>query len=151
MPKLFDMHSSSPDKEYLGLRNNSKYTTLKHYCEDAWQKFEPYADLQFPQEFARQPHRRFWEMYLGVYLPDQNFNLIPKKDPEGPDFHLIEDNRNIWIEATVPNEGIGEDAVPSRFIHNRLAKIKMSKGWIKNGKDYWLGDNTLETASRHER
>jgi len=33
------------------------------------------------------------------------------------------------------------------FIHNRHAKIKMNKGWIKNGRDYWLGYNTLEIAS----
>jgi len=129
MSNLFDVNPLSPDKEYLELRDNSKHTNLKQYCEDPWEKFEPYADFQFRSEFATQPRHRFWEMYIGVYLLDQNFNLRPHSNQKGPDFHLIEDNRNIWIEATVPSEGTGDDAVPSPFIHdpNRLGQIPENK------------------------
>src|SRR5688572_817220 len=128
MSNLFDIQISHADQEYIALRDKRENSILKKYCEDAWVKFRNYADQLFREEFARQPRRRFWEMYLGVYLLDNNFNLAPHIS-YGPDLHLIQDDQNIWIEATVPGEGVGDDAVPSPYIPdaNRLGEIPEDK------------------------
>ncbi len=92
-----------------------------------WEKFAPFADRSFSQEFALNPHQRFWEMYLGSRLLDIGFELQPRASDKGPDFHLIIDNSNVWIEATAPSEGVGVDSVPTLMEHSRFDPIPEEK------------------------
>jgi len=57
-------------------------------------------------------HAKSWEMYLGCLFLDSGFNLLKKTKKEGPDLHLLWNNRSIWIEATAPGSGTGDNTVP---------------------------------------
>jgi len=115
---IFDSNILSTDKNYLALRDNPKFSEYRNYCENLWKRFAPYADPDFPLEFSKQLQPRFWELYLGCSLLDLGFSIIPKSSSKGPDFHIVLDGRNIWIEAIAPNNGEGPDAVPDIYEHS---------------------------------
>jgi hypothetical protein len=110
MSDIFHISIESDNENYLFLRNN-QYHPLRQYCEKLWGKFEPYADRNFREDFARDLHTRFWEMYLANQLLELGFQLEPRQKKVGPDLHLVIDKRHIWIEATAPKQGEGVDAV----------------------------------------
>jgi hypothetical protein len=74
-----------------------------------WSTYEPYADPDFRQGFARDVDGRFWEMYLGCTLLEAGRTLLPaaerQRDGGQPDLCVIEDGRRIWIEAITPDDG----------------------------------------------
>jgi|WetSurMetagenome_2_1015567.scaffolds.fasta_scaffold317147_1 hypothetical protein len=109
---LFSYEVKNPCNEYILLRDNIKFQEIKTAINKLWQPFKDWSDDNFPQEFSTHLHQRFWEMYLFNKLVEYGFNFIKKSSREGPDFHIDFNGRNIWIEATSPNEGTGEDAVP---------------------------------------
>ena len=51
------------------------------------------------------------------------FDLQPRSSSHGPDIHLILDGENVWIEATAPSEGVGEDAVPTLDEHSGYVPV----------------------------
>jgi len=99
---LFDDSIESDNSDYLALRDAPSLSGIKQYCNELWQTFSPFADRLFSDEFSRNIHQRFWEMYLGVQLLGLGFDLQPRSSDEGPDLHFIDGNRNVWIEAHVP-------------------------------------------------
>ena len=115
MKSLFDSTISAPDKNYLALRDEPIHSRLRAYCEELWEKFSPFADSSFPDKFACQLHVRFFEMYLGNQILELGFSLLPRNTKMGPDLHFMFGNMHVWIEATAPDEGTGEDAVPDIF------------------------------------
>jgi type I restriction enzyme S subunit len=65
-------------------------------------------------------HSFFWEMYLCYQLLKLNFQVIPPRMKKGPDLHLVIDQKHVWIEATAPVEGMGDDAVQNLYRHSRF-------------------------------
>jgi hypothetical protein len=118
MKALFNNAISPNDPNYSALRDDPRHNKLKDYCLELWQIYHPFADPNFPKEFANNLHARFWELYLGVYLLEQGVELIPKRSSVGPDFQFMQLDRRYWIEATAPGEGEGPDAVPSLEEHS---------------------------------
>jgi hypothetical protein len=127
MKNLFDFEMPQASPEYLALRDETYNTHLKNLAQEMWCIFSDWADSTFPQQFAYNVHPRFWEMYLGVRLLDLKFQLIPKQSSFGPDFHVVLDGKNLWIEATAPTEGSGNDAVPSLYEHSGIDPVPEDK------------------------
>ncbi len=106
----------------LGFKNlkEAKYQAekeLKATLQDMWTVYEPFADPDFRQGFARDIDARFWEMYLGCTLINAGKKLLPacNRRHEGgqPDLCVIEENHRIWIEAIAPDLG---DNGPDRIV-----------------------------------
>lgn len=81
-----------------------EHRTIRAHCERLWSVFGPYADKDFLTEFVLHFHERWFEMYLGAHLLDQDVQLHPVTSP-GPDFLVDVDGHRIWIEATCPTAG----------------------------------------------
>ena len=124
---LFDYSIESDNSDYLALRDAPRLSGIKQYCIELWQTFSPFADRLFSDEFSRNIHQRFWEMYLRVQLLELGFDLHPRSSDGGPDLHFIDGNRNVWIEATVPSEGEGIDKVPSLEEHSGFVPVPDDK------------------------
>jgi hypothetical protein len=115
MSDLFDFSGITPSPEYLALRDYPHYASMKLRAQEFWAIFEPFADSQFRAEFALHMHPRFWEMYLGAWLASNSAGLVPRRTAQGPDFHIVRNGQDIWVEATAPDDGSGADAVPSIY------------------------------------
>ena len=91
---LFNVQCPNYDQFWQKSKNadNPKLLAVKDRLEFLWELYQPYADPNFRQEFARQVHRRFWEIYLACYLMNQGKNSTPRTERpiEGPDI-LIEE------------------------------------------------------------
>lgn len=81
------------------------------FVEGLWARFEGLAEPQFTREFAEHTHSRYWEMYVGVALLDMGCSLAQQR--RGPDLCVDSECPHLWIEATAPEPGTGEDRVPS--------------------------------------
>jgi hypothetical protein len=127
MNDLFEFDVAKASPEFIALRDESRNAQMKKLAQEMWQKFSAWADPNFPEQFSQHVHPRFWEMYLGVHLLENNFQLVPKKSSDGPDFHILLDGKNLWIEATAPESGSGNDAVPSIFEHDRFQQVPEDK------------------------
>ena len=90
---------------------------LHAMLQEMWERYEPYADPDFRQRFARDVDGRFWEVYLGCMLLEAGCTLlhVVERQREGgqPDLCVLGDGRRIWIEAITPNEG---DAGPDQIV-----------------------------------
>lgn len=110
---LFDVDIPDADLGYQNIRRAAQpiELELKEALEALWQRYEPYADTDFIQQFAREPYARFWEMYLTTQLLDEGRNVCPRSDlpakirNSGPDIQIGEEGRTIWIEAITPEPG----------------------------------------------
>jgi len=72
--------------------------------EKCWSLFQPYAETNFKTEAKTKGHfhQRVWELYLGAFFINWNYELC-NKGPEGPDFKIhTQDNCTVWVEATAP-------------------------------------------------
>lgn len=111
MSDLFDVNGNNLDLGFKNLKE-AKFPIeqqLRAMLQEMWTRYEPYADLDFRQGFARDVDARFWEMYLGCTLLDAGRTLLPvtARQREGgqPDLCIVEDHHRIWIEAITPDEG----------------------------------------------
>ena len=106
---LFDVtvQSSASTWEKLKTSENPKVCKIRQKLECLWNTYQPYADLNFRQEFAKHPHQRFWEMLLCCRLLAWGKNVIPKKyrPQQGPDILVRDAEQQIWIEAVTPTVG----------------------------------------------
>ncbi len=127
MNGLFASSILATDDNYIALRDDPKFVQLRKYCERLWDKFSPFADTSFPDEFTRQLHSRFFEMYLGNQLLEMGFILMPRETVMGPDLHFMINSTHVWIEAIAPNEGDGDDTVPDIMNHSRFEPIPEEK------------------------
>jgi hypothetical protein len=111
MTRLFDVVGENLDRGFVNLRAAESRTEqqLHELIETMWATYEPYADPDFPQGFARDVDGRFWEMYLGCTLLEAGRALLPVVERQRaggqPDLCVMEDERRIWIEAIAPDEG----------------------------------------------
>lgn len=110
---LFDSNPPNADRAYKKMReaDHPVQAMLKERLDALWDRYRPYADTHFAQEFARDLHARFWEMYLTTQLLDAGKNVRPRSASprqareHGPDICITEERKNIWIEAVAPDLG----------------------------------------------
>ena len=149
---LFDVDIPDADLGYQNIRRAAQRIELelKEALEALWQRYEPYADTHFVQQFAREPYARFWEMYLTTQLLDEGKNVRPRSElpaeirNTGPDILIREEERTIWIEAITPepgelanvdrvpeivpiSEGGGAQAAPRRQVELRITGALLQK------------------------
>jgi len=117
-PTLFDISGDSWHERYLRLRDDPQFEDRRQQCDLLWQRFLPYAEPTFKEEFARQPQKRYWEMYLGGHVLQIGFGLHPKTHQLGPDLCFDMTELRVWIELTAVDEGTGADAVPKVSQHS---------------------------------
>ena len=111
--KLFNDSISGNDPSYLFIRNDPRFSEEKNFLENCWIDYSPYADREFEQKISKDFRSRFWEMYLCCTLLHSDFEIVSKKKSKGPDIQIkLGDGQNLWIEATLPRPGTGNDAVP---------------------------------------
>lgn len=112
MSNTFFSSSQADDPFYNRIRDNPDRKEARDFVEGLWQKYKPYAEPAFLDDARKDFHAKSWEMYLGYIFLDSGFNLQKKTKKEGPDLHLSWNNRSIWVEATAPESGTGDNAVP---------------------------------------
>lgn len=102
------------DPFYNRIRDNLKspYKDARDFVEEMWLKYELYAEPDFLNDATKDFHAKTWEMYLGCLFKDFGFDLQKKTKKEGPDLRLHWNNHSIWVEATAPESGTGNNAVP---------------------------------------
>jgi hypothetical protein len=101
----------SPDIAYCNLRDAPHCTEWKAFCEQLWERYQPYADRHFLDEIRVQFHQRFWEMYLTVTFVDRGFEIHRPPRGAGPEFGVDIAGKRYWFDAVAPNAGDGPDAV----------------------------------------
>jgi hypothetical protein len=122
MNYLFESVKDPKDQKYLLVRDDPRFHEQRVFLQNLWNVFSPFADPDFKSELAKQFHPRFWEMYLTCTLIDMGFNLIPRKSSYGPDIQIDLNGKSLWIEATAPNAGSGDDAVPG-YSENEVIQV----------------------------
>jgi hypothetical protein len=111
MSDLFDVDGANLDLGFENLKaaELSIEQQLRALLQEMWARYEPYADPDFRQGFARDVDGRFWEMYLGCTLLEAGRTLLPvagrQREGGQPDLCVLEGDHRIWIEAITPNEG----------------------------------------------
>ena len=111
MSDLFNTDGANLDPGFRNLKEAEfpEERQLHDMLQEMWSQYEPYADPDFRQGFARDVDGRFWEMYLGCTLLNEGRKLLPKADRQRdggqPDLCVLEEDRRIWIEAITPDEG----------------------------------------------
>jgi len=85
----------------------------KKWMEKLWEKYEPYADSSFSEEFKYHFAQRSWELYLGATLLNRGFTL-GQHNNNGPDFDIQDGKgrRLAWVEAITKEKGNGSKKVP---------------------------------------
>jgi len=109
MASLFD-EVGEPGTLYEALRSSSSQWEVetRRRVDEMWSRFEPYADGHFVEEFRRQVHCRYWEMYLTCVLLESG---RPVECPKpGPDVLVTEVGRHTWIEAVTASAGAANSA-----------------------------------------
>lgn len=105
MQSLFDSNLRPDDAELDAVLTSPKYTNLKRFLEELWQRYVPYIGADengFRGDLKAQPFPRIWEMYLAVALMESGFDLAHKPNT-GPDIKLV--NPSIWVEAVSSTDG----------------------------------------------
>jgi type I restriction enzyme S subunit len=97
------------------------------FVEQLWLEYEEYADANYIEEFPRQLHRRFWEMYLACSLLYKRHKLCPRERDIGPDTCVEIHGGRIWLEATAPGPGTGPDALVESKCRDKMAYVPEEK------------------------
>jgi type I restriction enzyme S subunit len=112
MDSSFFSSEQAADFFYNCIRDNTDRKDARDFVQELWQKYKTYAEPDFLNDARKDFHAKTWEMYLGCLFLDFGLPLQKKLKKEGPDLHLHWKNRSIWIEATAPESGTGDNAVP---------------------------------------
>ncbi|WP_292377550.1 hypothetical protein [Mesorhizobium sp.] len=111
MTRIFDFDGPNMNKGFINLRaaEHPEEKRLHSIIEGMWERYEPYADPDFRDGFARDVDARFWEMYLGWTFLEAGHALLPTserlRERGQPDLCVLTDSGRIWIEAIAPDEG----------------------------------------------
>ena len=112
MECIFDGNSSH--ELFLQLKNSDEpfYPEKREHIKRLWERFEPFAEKGFIDNFGKKPSPGYWEMAVGCFLLDCGLSLssewAQRGNTKGPDF-LVEnvDGKRLWVECTTC--GLGED------------------------------------------
>jgi len=147
MTDLFDVDGANLDPGFENLKAAEFpiEQQLRAMLREMWTRYEPYADPDFRQGFARDVDGRFWEMYLGCTLIEAGRTLLPvvERQREGgqPDLCVLEDDRRIWIEAITPDEGApGPDQIVRPVPINeggRLVAAPIRQAQLRTSGAFW--------------
>ncbi|MCP1848201.1 MULTISPECIES: hypothetical protein [unclassified Bradyrhizobium] len=147
MSDLFDVDGPNLDRGFQNLKvaEHPIEQQLHALLQEMWGRYEPYADPDFRQGFARDVDGRFWEMYLGCTLLDAGRTLLPvvERQREGgqPDLCVLDDGRRIWIEAITPDEGApGPDQIVRPVPINEgggLFAVPMRQAQLRTSSAFW--------------
>lgn len=153
MSKLFDLDGRNLDRGFQNLKaaESPIERELHELIETMWMAYEPYADPDFPQGFARDVDGRFWEMYLGCALLDAGLTLLPvvERQREGgqPDICVVQDGHRIWIEAIAPEEGApGPDQIERPVPINEgggLIAAPIRQAQLRTSGAFWTKAQTI--------
>lgn len=131
MPRLFEFEADDVDAGYRNLQTGKHRTEREIVAalEAMWTRYEPYADCDFVQGFAREPEARFWEMFIGCALLDAGKVLLRSADRPRfggrPDICVLEEGRRVWIEAIAPTRGEGDyDQIPELIPLNDGGRVR---------------------------
>lgn len=107
----FFQNGPAGDQSYIDIRDLEHARPYRDYVESLWQAFEPLADHHFLSDAKAHFLQRFWEMYFAKALMVAGWS--PKTPGnKGPDFLISCSKKKIFLEATAPSTGMGDDAVP---------------------------------------
>lgn len=79
-------------------------------------------DSSFGTSLDADPDSRIWEMMVAKILKSSGFN--PTSSDSGPDFHVIHDGKNVFVEAICPTTG--QDGLPNSVPPLKMAGLKPS-------------------------
>lgn len=101
------------DPNYKIIRDSTKPGDIewKRHIEERWKVFQPYVNAQFREKAQEDIFPFWWEMFLGAKLLENEFNL-DRVGVEEPDICINYDDKRVWVEATMPKKGGGQDRVP---------------------------------------
>jgi Domain of unknown function DUF29 len=123
MNSLFLDDIEPRDQTYCFIRNDLQGAEAKAFVERLWSFYAPYADRTFKIDIARCFPPKFWEMYLpfGLAMQGAKLQVISvgsqgRGSRFGPDLLLWGLPHEVWVEATVPNDGTGADRVPEECL-----------------------------------
>jgi hypothetical protein len=107
----FFQNGPAEDQSYINIRDLEHARPYRNYVESLWEAFEPLADRHFLSDAKAHFLERFWEMYLAKAL---NLAGWSPQTPgnKGPDFLVSCSEKKIFLEATAPGIGEGDDSVP---------------------------------------
>jgi len=111
--KQFFSNDEVKDTFYTNVRDKEHHQETRKFVEELWQIYEPYAEPKFLKKAKEDFHAKTWEMYLGCIFLKHGLNLQKNNKIEGPDIHLLLNDRSVWIEAVAPTSGTGDNAVPA--------------------------------------
>lgn len=97
------------DPRYIAVRDSDYVSDIKEESQRLWEKYSPYADPNFIDEFSRNFDARFWEMYLYEQLSFHHGEISSKS--HGPDFLIQSSSQHVFMEATSATKGTGKDRV----------------------------------------
>ena len=110
MSKFFQ-NGPAEDQSYINIRDLEHARPYRNYVESLWEAFEPLADRHFLSDAKAHFLERFWEMYLAQALKVSGWSPQAPGN-KGPDFLVSCSEKKIFLEATAPGIGEGDDAVP---------------------------------------
>ncbi len=107
----FFQNGSAEDQGYIITRDLEHARSYREYVESLWEEFKPLADRHFLSDAKAHFLERFWEMYLVKALNVAGWSPHTTGE-KGPDFVINHSGKEIFVEATAPSAGEGDDAVP---------------------------------------
>lgn len=108
---IFEIQGDELDIGFINIKeaHYQPEQEMRALIEELWLEYEPYADADFREGFARDVDGRFWELFLGCTLLHAGHRLLLRSDrsPNGgqPDLCVIDGKQRVWIEAITPTRG----------------------------------------------
>jgi len=155
---LWNIDGPNLDRGYVNLRDGQSATehALREALDEKWAAYEPYADPDYREGFARDPHARFWEMYVGRTLLQAGKTLLTSAERRRqgglPDICVLDGGRRVWIEAISPDVGdAGPDQVRGPTAINKgggLAPAPTRQAHLRTTGALWTKSQVIEKYVR---
>ena len=147
MCDIFSVQGDNLSQGYINIRNARARPEeeIRAIVQRMWAAYEPFADADFCEGFARDVDGRFWEMFLGYTLLEAGYELLPNCErlAEGgqPDLCVLTEGVRICIEATTPTIGVpGPDQVVGPVPVNEgggVAPMPVRQSQLRTTSAFW--------------
>lgn len=101
--------------------NYDRVVIVKEVVESWFLEVRSYLDRNFSERIKNEFHQRIWELYCGKLL-NTKFSLLNKPETGLPDFKVLIGDKEVWIEATAPDNGSEEKGNKLPLIREEVAK-----------------------------